>query len=334
MNKIVTFGEVIMRLSPSENRKIQQANRLDIFFGGTEMNVAASLSNFGLEVKHVSNLSDDIVGKAAIATLRSYGIDTSGINMVKEPLGLYFLETGTAMRSSQISYNRLNGAFSSIHPDSVNWYKILEDCKYFHWTGITPGISEGAYLTLKKGLEIATEKGFEITADPAYRSNLWRYGRKGKEVLHELVSLSTIFIGGVNEINEILSTNFHNDKDGFIEASKALMNEFTSVNIIFDKVRDSKSASSQNIFSQAWTGESYLSTAVLEIDNIRDRVGTGDAFAAGILYGLQNFNLQETLDFANAACALKHTIVGDVNLVSVGEVQKVAVGEISGRIIR
>lgn len=298
------------------------------------MNVAASLCNFGVAAKHITNLSNDIMGDAAMANLRSYGIDISGINRVDHPLGLYFLETGTSMRSSKIVYNRLNAAFANMHPSSVDWEKVLSDSQYFHWTGISPGISEGAYLTLKKGLEVAREKGLVITADPAYRSNLWKYGRNANEVLLELVSLSTIFIGGVNEINDMLGTAFADDSDGFIAASSKLMAECPSIEKVFDKVRTGLSASWHKIYSRAWTGEEYLESQELEINNVTDRIGTGDAYAAGVLYGLQKMNLQDTLAFANAACALKHTIVGDVNLVNVEEVLKVAGGEVSGRIIR
>ncbi len=330
----MTFGEVLMRLSPSDNRKLLQAMQLDFFFGGTEMNVAASLANFDVEVQHVTNVSNDIVGEAAIATLRKYGIDISAVKKVPHPLGLYFLEVGSAMRSSQIAYNRLNSSFAKISPEQVDWEEILSGCGIFHWSGISPAVSEGAYQTLKLGLELAQQKGIVVTADPAYRSNLWNYGRNSGEVLKELISLSNIFIGGVTEINEILKTEYTSDKDGFIAASKALIAEFPSVKKVFDKVRSSINASWQKIYGRAWTGEEYISTSELEITNVVDRIGTGDAFAAGLLYGLQNFADNEALDFANAACALKHTHVGDVNLVSVEEVLEVAKGKTDGRIKR
>lgn len=332
--KIVTFGEVLMRLSPSDNRKLLQAMQLDFFFGGTEMNVAASLANFGVEVQHVTNVSNDIVGDAAIATLRKYGIDISAVKKVDHPLGLYFLEVGSSMRSSQIAYNRLNSSFAKISPEQVDWEKILGGCDILHWSGISPAVSEGAYLTLKSGLELARKKGILITADPAYRSNLWKYGRNSEEILKELISLSNIFIGGVSEINEILGANYSSDEEGFVAASKALVDEFPSVRKVFDKVRTSVNASWQKIYGRAWTGAEFISTSELEITNVVDRIGTGDAFAAGLLYGLQHFNDQEALNFANAACALKHTHVGDVNLVSVEEVLEVAEGKTEGRIKR
>lgn len=323
-----------MRLSPSDNRKLLQATQMDFFFGGTEMNVAASLAHMGIEVQHVTNVSNDIVGEAALSTLRKYGIGISAVNKMDYPLGLYFLEVGSAMRSSQIAYNRLNSCFAKITPDQVDWEKILEDCDFMHWSGISPGVSEGAYQTLKAGLQIAREKGVMVTADPAYRSNLWKYGRSSQVVLEELISLSTIFIGGVNEINEILKTEFSSDEEGFINASRALIQKFPKVKKVFDKVRTSVDASWQKIYGRAWNGEDFLSTSQLEITSVVDRIGTGDAFAAGLLYGLQNFDDQKALEFANAACALKHTHVGDVNLVSVQEVLEVAEGKTDGRIKR
>ncbi len=332
--KIVTFGEVLMRLSPSDNRKLLQATQLDFFFGGTEMNVAASLAHFGIEVQHVTNVSKDIVGDAAVATLRKYGIDISAVKKVEHPLGLYFLEVGSAMRSSQIAYNRLNSSFAKITPEQVDWEKVLTNCDALHWSGISPAVSEGAYQTLKAGLKMARDKNILVTADPSYRSNLWKYGRNSDEVLKELISLSNVFIGGVSEINEILKTDHPLDEEGFITGSKALIAEFPSVKKVFDKVRTGVSASWQKIYGRAWTGDRFIRTEELEITDVVDRIGTGDAFAAGLLYGLQNFNDQEALKFANAACALKHTHVGDVNLVSVEEVLEVAGGNTGGRIKR
>lgn len=324
-----------MRLSPANFRTLQQSNEMEFFFGGTEMNVAASLATLGCQVKHVSNVSDDFVGESALAFMRSFGIDVSHINKNEHPLGLYFLEVGSAVRSSRIAYNRLNGSFANITSAQVDWEKALQDCTYFHWTGITPGISEGAYQTLKQGLEIAKSKGIQITTDPAYRSNLWKYGKNGKDVLAELVGLSTIFIGGVNEINEILDTNFSTDKDGFIEASNFLMQKNPSITKVFDKVRIASSASNQITLGRAWINNQYLETEQLAIDNVVDRIGTGDAFAAGLIYGLIHFNDdQKSLNFANAACAIKHTILGDINYASFDDISNLMNGDFGGRIKR
>lgn len=332
--KVVTFGEVLMRLSPSGNRKFQQANKLDFFFGGTEMNVAASLANFGMEVQHVTNVSNDFVGEAALSALRKFAIDVSQIKKVNQPLGIYFMEVGSSIRGSQVSYNRLHSCFANINPEEVDWERILKNCNCFHWSGISAGISEGAYQTLKKGLQQAQYMGITVTADSAYRSNLWKYGRNSRDVLTELIDLSTTLLGGTREINEILGSDFQDDEEDFILAGKALMKTHPSIQKIFEKVRTSESASRQKMYGRAWTGKEYLITKELEITDVVDRIGTGDAFAAGIIYGLQHYDDQTTLEFANAACALKHTHVGDVNLVSVEEVMEIVAGNTGGRVKR
>lgn len=332
--KIVTFGEVLMRLSPQGNLKLQQTGQLDFFFGGTELNVGISLAVLGEKVQHTTNVSDDFVGEAAINFIRKFGVDTSAINRVDHPLGMYFLEVGSGMRSSQISYNRLHGSFANINPDSVNWDEIFENTEFFHWTGITPGISEGAYETLKEALVKAQQKGITVTADPAYRSNLWKYGKNGAEVLKELLGMSNILIGGVNEINEVLQTNFGDSDDEFQKAAIHLMEKCPSIEKVFDKVRTGMSASWQKIYGRAYTGENILKTEELEITNVVDRIGTGDAFAAGIIFGVKNLQDQKALEFATAACALKHSIYGDANLATKQEIMEVVDGNRKGRIKR
>ncbi|MFC3160786.1 2-dehydro-3-deoxygluconokinase [Chryseobacterium arachidis] len=334
MGKILTFGEIIMRLSPPGNRTMKQSHEMEFFFGGTELNVASSLATMGCEVKHVSAVSDDFVGESALSFVKSFGIDTNFISKNEHPLGLYFLEVGSSVRASRIAYNRLNGSFANIEAEKIDWKKALEGCDYFHWTGISPGISASAYESLKEGLQTARELGIEITTDPAYRSNLWKYGKNGNEVLKELVSLSTIFIGGVNEINEILGTQFSPDKNGFLEACEELKKQCPSIHKIFDKIRIGVTASSQQTQGRALINGNYFETKFLEIDQVVDRIGTGDAFAAGLIYGLKNFDDEKALHFANAACAIKHTILGDINYCSAEDVLEVMAGNSGGRIKR
>lgn len=324
----------MMRISPANHKTLQQSKEAEFFFGGTEMNVAASLATFGCATQHISNVSNDFVGDAAISYMRSLGIDVSFVQKNEHPLGLYFLEVGSDVRPSRITYNRLNGSFSNIQPNEIDWEKALENCTHFHWTGITPGISETAYQTLKEGLQVAYSKGIGITTDPAYRSNLWNYGKKGQDVLKELIGFSTIFIGGVNEINEILGTDFSSDKNGFIEASKTLIQEIPSIHKVFDKIRIGHNASSQATQGRAWVNDDYFETEEIQINHVVDRIGTGDAFAAGLIYGLINHDDQFALNFANAACAIKHTILGDTNLASVEDVLEVVNGNLGGRIKR
>ena len=229
MNQTVTFGEVLMRLSPLGNKKFMQSNRLEFYFGGTEVNVAISIANFGGKVRHVSSISNDFIGDTAISYLRKFGVSTSAIARSNRPLGIYFLEVGAVMRPSAISYNRSHSAFSEIRPEMVDWEKSLRKCTWFHFTGITPALCEGGYLTLKEGLKLAQQKEIEVSIDPTYRSGLWTYGAQPKETLSDLLQYCTIFIGGINEMNEILGTNYKYSNEEFIEASKQIIKEFPSI---------------------------------------------------------------------------------------------------------
>lgn len=333
-NTIVTFGEVIMRLSPPGSRVMKQSHEMEFFFGGTELNVASSLATMGCNVRHISSVSDDFVGESAVSFIKSFGIDTRFITKNEHPLGLYFLEAGSSVRASRIAYNRLNGSFANIDAEQIDWKKTLDGCEYFHWTGISPGISETAYETLKEGLKTAQEMGIHITTDPAYRSNLWKYGKNGSDILKELVSCSTLFIGGVNEINEILGTQFSSDKQGFIEACQELKQQIPSIQKVFDKIRIGITASSQQTQGRALVQDHYYETELLEVNPVIDRIGTGDAFAAGLIYGLMNFDDEKALKFANAACAIKHTIPGDINYCSAEDILEVMNGSSGGRIKR
>ncbi len=334
MKKVVTFGEVLLRLSPQGNKKFQQSNILEFYFGGTEVNVAISLANFGNKVKHISCISDDFVGDTAMAYLRNYNVQTREIIRSPRPLGIYYLEVGAVMRPSTISYNRSHSAFSEIQPDMVNWTRALSDCNWVHWTGITPGLSLGAYQTLKEGLQLAIKQGISVSADPTYRSGLWKYGTEPKNAISDLLQYSTIFIGGINEINETLGTSYGYSNEDFIAASKALMLAFPNIEKVFDKIRTSVNASWHKIRARMWNGKEFKETTDLEITHIVDRIGTGDAFAAGLIYGLQNFDDVKAMEFGSAACALKHTFIGDVNYATVKDVEHLLGGDVSGRLVR
>ena len=234
MNQIITFGEVLMRISPPGNKKFIQSNAIEFYFGGTEVNVGISIANFGGKVKHISSISNDFIGDTAISYLNKFDVDTSSIVRSGRPLGVYFLEVGAVMRPSSISYNRSHSSFSEIEPSMVNWEKALENGNWLHWTGITPALNKGSKDTLLEGLKLARKKGMIISTDPTYRSGLWKYQENAKEVLTDLINYSTIFIGGVNEINELLETDFSYSNEDFIEASKKLMEKFPSLEKVFE----------------------------------------------------------------------------------------------------
>ena len=334
MSQVVTFGEVLMRLSPEGNKKFIQSNTLEFYFGGTEINVGISIANFGGSVKHISCISNDFIGDTAIAYLNKFDVDTTSIVRSNRPLGVYFLEVGAVMRPSSISYNRSHSSFSEIQPSMINWEESLKDTKWFHWTGITPALCQGGFDALREGLKLAKQKGIIVTADPTYRSGLWKYGQDPKEALSELLEYSTIFIGGINEINEVLGTTFSYSNEDFILASKQLMARFPSIEKVFDKIRTSVNSSWHKIRARMWNGNEFRETQDLDITHIVDRIGTGDAFAAGLIYGLQQFDDFKAMEFASAACALKHTYEGDVNFATVKEVMGILDGNTIGRFTR
>ncbi|QOD59877.1 sugar kinase [Polaribacter haliotis] len=334
MNQIITFGEVLMRISPLGNRKFVQSNSVEFYFGGTEVNVGISIANFGGNVKHISCISNDFIGDTAISYLNKFDLDTSAIVRSGRPLGVYFLEVGAVMRASSISYNRSHSSFSEIVPSMVNWEKSLENGKWFHWTGITPALNKGSKDTLLEGLKLARKQGMQISADPTYRSGLWKYGEDAKEVLSELINYSTIFIGGINEINELLGTDFSYSNEDFEEASKQLMEKFPSIEKVFDKIRTSINSSWHKIRARMWNGKEFKETEDLDITHIVDRIGTGDAFAAGLIHGLQNFDDFKAMQFASAACAIKHTYLGDVNYANEKDVMTILDGNTTGRLNR
>lgn len=334
MSQIITFGEVLMRLSPFGNKKFIQANTLEFYFGGTELNVGLSIAHFGGNVKHITCISNDFIGDTAIAYLNKFDLDTTAIVRSSRPLGVYFLEVGAVMRPSSISYNRSHSAFSGIKPEMVDWKDSLKNGSWFHWTGITPALTQGSFDTLKEGLQLAREKGMQVSADPTYRSGLWNYGVNAKDALTELLHCSTVFIGGINEMNEVLETNFEYSNDDFIEASKLLMEKFPSIEKVFDKIRTSINSSWHKIRARMWNGTEFRETQDFDITHIVDRIGTGDAFAAGLIYGLQHYDDFKSMQFASAACALKHTYVGDVNYATIDEVIRILDGNVSGRFTR
>jgi 2-dehydro-3-deoxygluconokinase len=335
MKKVVTFGEIMARLSPPGYKKMVQSNSLDVYYGGTEANVAVSLAIMGVPSAHVTRVSDDFLGNATLTFFRGHGVDVSFVQKGAEPLGLYFSETGSVVRSGVISYNRNHSAFRALKPEDINWKEILQDAGWFHWTGITPAHSENNYLALKQALETAKELGVKVSCDPAYRNGLWQYGQEAAPVLKELVALSDIFIGGAEQFNELLGTDFDFSDADFERGCIALQQTFPKISKVYDKTRTGRNATWHEIEARAWDGTDVVKTNPIEITHITDRIGTGDAFAAGAIYGeIQGYSLYETVAFANAACAIKHTIEGDANLASAYEIQQIAEGNTLGRLKR
>ncbi|MDN5214903.1 sugar kinase [Fulvivirgaceae bacterium BMA12] len=333
--KVVTFGEVMMRLSPPGHSKFSQASSLELAYGGGEANVAISLAYLGLHAAHVTRFPDNLIGRSATQFLRRHWLDTSMVIYGDQVIGKYFLEKGAVHRPSQVIYERDGSAFSKIEPGMVNWELFLKEADWFHWTGITPAISEGAAACCLEAIEVANRLGITVSADIHSRSSLWNYGKSQHEVMPDLIGGCDIVIGSEKDICDIFHVDPEGNENGFTEASRQLMKKCPRVKKVIDKNREMLSASHNRIQGKMWNGKDYFETPQLDVTHIVDRVGTGDAYAAGLIYGLLNFDDDlQTLKFATAACALKHTVEGDANMVSLENIQCLMHGDTAGRIIR
>lgn len=336
MKKVVTFGEVMMRLSPPGYAKFSQTNTLDVVYGGGEANVAISLAYLGLKAAHVTRFPDNLIGYSAAQFLRHHWLDSSWILYGDHFMGKYFLEKGAVHRPSQVVYEREGSAFAKIQPGMIDWKEVLKDADWFHWTGITPAVSSGATECTLEAIQAANELGVTVSADIHSRKNLWNFGKTQSDVMPDLISGCDVVIGSHKDFEEIFHFQTDGDKsEKFIDASRQLISKYPRIQKVFDKDRKAMSASHNSIRGKMWNGKEFLKTEKLDVTHIVDRVGTGDAYAAGIIYGLLHYSKDmEALKFATAACALKHTVEGDANMVSLDSVLELTKGNTSGKIIR
>ncbi len=330
--KLVTFGEVMMRLSPPGYEKFSQASSFELVYGGGEANVAISCAYLGMKAAHVTRFPDNALGKAATQFLRKHWISTEHVMYGNDMLGMYFLEKGAVHRHSEVIYVREGSSFSLIEPSMVDWEQVLQGADWFHWTGITPAISEGAAMCCLDAIKTANKLGITVSGDINSRSNMWKYGKTMQQVIPDLVQHCDVVITSSRGIREMFGLGQEEDK--FQDLAKQLIAIFPNIKKVVKKTRRSISASHHQIQGKMWNGETYIKTDMLNITHIIDRVGTGDAFAAGLIYGLLHYDDEQALDFASAACALKHTVPGDVNLVSLENVQSLLEGDTSGSIRR
>jgi len=318
MKDVVTFGEVMMRLATPAHERFIQTRRFDVTFAGGEANVAASLAQYGLPTQFVTRLPDNDLGDACFNFLRQYGIGVDHIARGGDRLGVYFLETGAVQRASKVIYDRANSAIATIPKGAIPWRDVFANAQWFHWTGITPAISEEAARECLTAAKTAREMGLTVSCDLNYRAKLWKWGKKAGEVMPELVSLCDIAVGNEEDAEKVFS----------IKAADALKT-------VAITLRGSLSAS-----HNTWSGVLYHEGAFFEgpkfdIMPIVDRVGGGDSFCGGLIYGLLTYGEpQKAINFAVAASCLKHTIHGDFNLVRVAEVEKLMGGDASGRVSR
>lgn len=330
--KVITFGEVMMRLSPPGYEKFSQATSFNLVYGGGEANVAISCAYLGMRAAHVTRFPDNALGRAATQFLRKHWLSTLHVIYGGDMIGKYFLEKGAVHRPSEVIYEREGSAFSLIEPSMIDWADALKDADWFHWTGITPAISEGAAQCCMDAIKTANKLGITVSGDINSRSNMWKYGKSMQEVIPKLVQHTDVVITSSRGVREMFGIGTLEDKFQFL--AKQLKDAFPNINKVVKKTRRTISASHNQIQGKMWNGEQYIKTDMLNITHIIDRVGTGDAFAAGLIYGLLHFDDEQALSFASAACALKHTVPGDVNMVSLDNVLSLMEGDTSGAIRR
>lgn len=351
-SKVVTFGEIMMRLSPRGHRRFGQAQKFDVIYGGGEANVAVSLANFGVPVDYVTRLPENELGDACVQFLRRHGVGVDKIVRGGERLGIYFLELGAMQRGSKVIYDRANSAIATIKRGMIDWQQAFADADWFHWTGITPAISAGTADVCLEAVEVAKKMGLTVSCDLNFRSKLWNWGKTPSEVMPELVGLCDVAIGNEEDANKIfgISAPETDVTRGQLEADKyesvcdQLAKRFPDLKTIAITLRSSISASHNTWSGVLWvrserspgSERDFYVGPTYEITHIVDRVGGGDSFMGGLIYALRTYGdaWQAALDFAVAASCLKHSIPGDFNLVTVAEVEKLMEGDASGRVSR
>lgn len=345
MKKIVTFGEIMLRLATPGYSRISQAASFEAVYGGGEANVAVSLANYGFSPVFITRLPANDLGDAALINLRKYGVDTQQIIRGGERLGIYFLETGAVSRGSKVVYDRVNSSIATIQPGMIDWEKVFDSADWFHWTGITPAISQSAADVCKEAIEAANRLGVTVSTDLNYRKKLWKYGKEPQAIMPELVAGCDVILGNEESIYkyfDIRPEGWDASKPDLVEAAhyisigQQLKQRFSKAKKIAVTIRRTVNASHNSLSGVLYDGETLYQAPIHQITHMVDRVGGGDAFMGGLIYGLLAYkeNDQKALDFAVAASCLKHTIPGDFNLVTVEEVEGLMGGDNLGRVSR
>ena len=343
MAKVVAFGEIMLRLAPPGYGRIPQARTFEAVYGGGEANVAASLANFGERVEYVTRLPVNDLGEACIAYLRAFNIGTRHIVRGGDRIGIYFMETGAAQRGSKVIYDRAGSSLATIQPGMINWKAAFEDADWFHWTGITPAVSQSAAAVCREGIEAAKKLGLTVSCDLNYRAKLWKWGKSAGEVMPELVARSDVAIGNEEDADKVFGIKAPGadvvsgkvDPRSYRVVCESLAKRFPNLQKIAMTLRGSLSASQNTWSAVLWGPDEFLTAPTYDIDFIVDRVGGGDAFMGGLIYGLRKFeSAEKALRFAVAASCLKHSIAGDFNQVTVAEVEALMAGDASGRVSR
>ena len=340
MKRVVTFGELMLRLAPNGYYRFFQNDQMQATFGGGEANVAVSLANYGLDSAYVTKLPKHAIGQAAVDSLRYFGVDTSKVVRGGDRVGIYFLEKGASQRGSVCIYDRAHSAIAEAKPEDFDWDSIFEGADWFHFTGITPALGENVKELCVEACKAAKARGVKISCDLNYRGKLWTR-EQARVAMTELCQYVDVCISNEEDAKDVFGIEAENtdiyggklNHEGYKSVAKQLADKFG-----FEKVaitlRSSISASDNDWAGMLYDGENYCFSKSYHL-HIVDRVGGGDSFGGGLIYSLVNgFEPQQTIEFAVAASCLKHSIEGDYNLVSVDEVKKLAGGDASGRVQR
>ena len=342
MSKYLTFGELMLRLKSPGKERFLQSPSLEATFGGGEANVAVSLANYGLDAEFLSVIPDNAIGDAAIGELRRFNVDTSKVIRTAGRMGIYYLETGANQRASKVIYDRAYSAISLFDPAGYDWDSIYEGVKWLHISGITPAISEETKDASILAVKEAKKRGVTVSIDLNYRKNLWKYGVDAKEVMTEMTKYADIIIANEEDCQKSLGLKCESnveggklDQEDYKKLSDSLLEKFPNVKKVAITLRESKSADINFWAAALNNGSEFIVSRKYEMYDIVDRVGGGDSFAGGLIYGLNELSDdREALEFAVAASCLKHTIDGDFNRVTIDEVMKLAKGDGSGRVQR
>lgn len=346
MGKIVTFGEIMLRLATPGYLRFSQTNELSATFGGGEANVAVLLANYGMEAEFVTRLPENDIAAACVKDLHKHGVKTDHIVYGGDRMGIYFLETGAVARASKVVYDRAHSAISEIKPGMIDWEQVLAGADWFHWTGITPAISQGAADVCLEAIQTANRLGIPVSCDLNYRKNLWKYGKNASEVMPDLVAGCDIILGNEEDAEKVFgikpegfdvtATAGEVNAAEFESVCTQLMQRFPRARKVIITLRGSINANHNTWGGVLYDGKQLFQSPRYDITHIVDRVGGGDSFMGGLIYGLLTYpqDDQQALNFAVAASCLKHTIYGDYNEVTVKEVENLMKGDGSGRVSR
>lgn len=340
--RVLTFGEIMLRLRAPGHERFFQSNMMEATFGGGEANVAVSLANYGMDVDYCTVLPENALGDECVKELRRFGVNTKKIVRKPGRMGIYFLENGANQLPSKVIYDRAYSAIAMAGPGDIDWDAVFADVDWFHITGITPAISESAMELSLESVKAAKAKGITVSCDLNYRKNLWKYGKKASEVMRELARFVDVAIANEEDVQKSLEitvdVNVESgelDREKYKALSSKVLETYPDMKMIAITLRESHSADWNGWSACLNDGETFYVAKQYEIRDIVDRVGGGDSFAGGLIYGLNHYtDRQQALEFAVAASCLKHSIIGDFNRVGVADVEKLAGGDGSGRVQR